>query len=296
VPSRDRAPTLARCLDALAAQDVDGDVQVVVVDDGSSDGTPDLLDHREAIEVHRQDPRGHSAALNAGLDLARGDVVLFLDDDVLATPGLVQRHLDHHRRYPEAEAALVGRVTWAPEVGVTPHMTWLEDGGPLFAFTRIADPDDIDWRHFCTANVSIKRALLGPERFDEELERFNDAELGYRLRRRGMRLRYDARALGYHLRVDTPATTERRMRLVGRAARQVHAKHPEIAEPPPTFRALTPLGAWLGRAASPILRRTGSHDVLERVDSYRAARAYARGYAEKRLDSTAHRVASPRPG
>jgi glycosyltransferase involved in cell wall biosynthesis len=280
IPTRDRAATLARCLDALAEQRVDEPVQVVVVDDGSRDTTPQVLASREGVEVVCEEPRGHSAALNAGVRRARGPIVLFLDDDVIATPGLVQRHLDHHRARPEPVAALVGRVTWAPELEVTRHMAWLEDGGPLFAFNRIADHDDVDWRHFCTANVSVKSELLGEDPFDETLERFNDVELGYRLKQRGMRLRYDPGAVGHHLRVDTPETTERRMRLVGRAARKMHAKHPETAEPPPTFRPLTPLGAWVGRTASPLLRRTGRHGIIERADSYYAARAYARGYVE----------------
>jgi glycosyltransferase involved in cell wall biosynthesis len=261
---------------------VDTDVQIVVVDDGSTDRTGEVLARRSDVETIRAPARGRSAARNAGLGRARGAVVLFLDDDVIATPGLLQRHIDHHRAHPEDEAALVGRVTWAPQLEITPHMEWLEDGGPLFAFNEITDPDDVDWRHFCTANVSVKRPLLGSDPFDEQLERFTDAELGYRLAQRGMRLRYDPAALGHHWRVDTPASTERRMRVVGRAARMVYAKHPEIAEPPPPFRRLAAARAWMARAASPLARRAGITTLDDRVFSYRAARAFARGYAEQR--------------
>jgi hypothetical protein len=148
----------------------------------------------------------------------------------------------------------------------------------------------VDWHHFCTANVSVKRAFLPSERpFDEDLTRCVDIELGYRLAGRGMRLRYDADALGHHLRTDTPASTEARMRHVGRAMRVLHAKHPELAEPPPPFTPLSHVKAALARPADPVLRRLGSTALEERLFSYRSARGYARGYAE------AERAANGKP-
>jgi GT2 family glycosyltransferase len=277
VPTYDRAAVLARCLDALDGQVVDAGVQTIVVDDGSTDGTEELLRSRTGVEVVRIAHAGRSAARNAALERATGDVIVFVDDDVLASDGLLQRHLDHHRRHASANEALVGLVTWAPELAVTPHMEWLERGGPLFAFDAIDDPDDVDWRHFCTANASVKRAFLAGERFDESLERAVDVELGYRLSRRGMRLRYDPEAVGHHLRADTPRSTERRMRSVGRAMRLVHQKHPELREPPARFGRLTPLKAAAACVLRPLVRRP---ELDEKLFSYRGARAFAKGYAE----------------
>jgi glycosyltransferase involved in cell wall biosynthesis len=279
VPTHDRAEALARCLDALAAQRVDVPFEVVVADDGSTDATASVLDARGDVQAVRIAHAGRSAARNAALRRACGRLVLFVDDDVIATDGLLQRHVEHHRAHPEEGAALVGLVTWHPELEVTPHMRWLERGGPLFAFDTIADPGDVDWRHFCTANVSVKRSFLGEDPFDEELERSVDVELAYRLSRRGMRLRYDADAVARHLRVDTPESTARRMRSVGRAVRLMHAKHPEIAEPPPSFGRLTPLKVAAARAVAPVARRTGVIALDERLFSHDAARAYAAGYA-----------------
>lgn len=280
IPTRDRAPVLSRCLDAVAAQRLDPAPQVVVADDGSTDDTQDVLDARDGVESVRLPPRGRSAARNAALRRARGRLVVFLDDDVLAIDGLLARHLEHHARHPEDHEALVGPVTWAPELEVSAHMRWLERGGPLFAFDTIDDPDDVDWRHFCTANVSVKRAFLGPDPFDEELERAVDVELGYRLARRGMRLRYDAAALVHHLRVDTPDSTDVRMREVGRAMRVVHRKHPELGEPPPPFGRATGLKAAAARSVAPLARAAGIGWLDEEVWEYRAARALARGYGE----------------
>jgi GT2 family glycosyltransferase len=281
VATRNRAVKLRRCLEALTSQETDAAVEILVVDDGSTDNTPAVLATFPAVRPIRTEHRGRSAARNLAVESARGEVLLFIDDDVIATEGLLQRHLDHHRRLPDLSEALVARVTWAPELEVTPHMRWLEDGGPLFAFNDIADPDAVDWRHFCTANTSVKRAFLPSEHpFDEELGPGEDVELAFRLAGQGMRLRYDAEACGHHLRADTPETTRARMSTVGRAMRLIHEKHSELAEPAPRFGRLSRVGAALARPAAPLLRRLGLPELEERLFSYDAALAYARGYAE----------------
>jgi glycosyltransferase involved in cell wall biosynthesis len=273
IPSYNRAPVLARCLDALATQDP-APAEVVVVDDGSTDGTPAVLAERGWVRSVRQANGGRAAAKNTGIDAARGDVVLFLDDDVIATPSLVGRHAAHHDAHAEPHEALLGRVTWSPEVEVTRHMHWLEHGGPLFHYDEIDDPDDVSWKMLYTANVSLKREFVEP--FDPELPIFEDSEMAYRLSKRGLRLRYDPDALGWHLREETPERTERRMREVGGSAALLHAKWPELREPPPSFSV-----AGRAKAAGAMaLSRAGVHRWDDRIDSWRAARAYLHGYRD----------------
>jgi glycosyltransferase involved in cell wall biosynthesis len=270
IPTRDRAPILVRCLAALQREAPD---EVVVVDDGSGDDTPDVLSRNDWVRVVRLDGNGRSAAKNAGVETATGDVVLFMDDDVIATEGLVARHERHHASHPEENEALLGHVTWAPELEITRHMRWLERGGPLFAYDQIVDPHDVPFRMLYTANVSLKRSFLEP--FDTELPIYEDTELAYRLTRRGLRLRYDARAVGHHLRVETPERTERRMEEVGRAAALLHTKWPELRESPPRMRTVGTLKA----GAAMVLSKAGYRGLDDRLDDWRAARAYARGYA-----------------
>jgi len=296
IPTRDRAEKLRRCLLALRAQEAPPAAEILVVDDGSRDDTPGVLERFPEATAIRRDAAGRGAARNPGVERARGDVVLFLDDDVVAAPDLLRRHADHHRAHPDLSAALQGRVTWAPELTITPHMRWLEHGGPLFAFDTITDPDDVGWRHFCTANVSLKRELLPPGgAFDEQLERCEDVELAWRLHQAGMRLRYDPGALAHHLRTDTPATTEARMEAVGRAMRKVHVCHPELAEPPPPFRRSSAAKAVLARTLAPLARPLVGERLDLRIWSYRAARGYARGYGEPAGAALQSNGAAPRP-
>ncbi len=299
IPTRDGAGKLARCLDAVE-RDADGlAVETIVVDDGSRDGTPELLAARPQLVAIRLEGGGRGAVRNPAVARARGPVVLFLDDDVVLTPGVLRRHLDHHAAHPEGEAVLQGPVTWAPELEITPHMRWLEAGGPLFAFDTIGDPGDVPWRHFCTANVSLKRAFLpadGP--FEETLARCEDVELGWRLHRAGMRLRYDSAALVHHLRRDTPASTEARMRVVGAAMRAVHGLHPELSEPPPPLTRAGRAKAAVARAVRPLLPRAARRGVEERLWSSDAARAYAEGYRAAPATATPSRrkmAGSPEP-
>lgn len=107
IPAFNAADCIARCLASVLAQPMDG-IEIVVVDDGSTDGTADVVSalaqrHGDAnIRLHRQANQGVSVARNEGLRLARGRHVMFIDaDDALAVkalPRLKQRaeaeHLD----------------------------------------------------------------------------------------------------------------------------------------------------------------------------------------------------------
>ncbi|MBV9411621.1 MAG: glycosyltransferase family 2 protein [Acidimicrobiia bacterium] len=111
VPTRNRAEKLGVCLDSLLAQDfVADDYEIVVVDDGSTDATAravqDLIDGHSprAITLVSQRPAGSNAARNAGFNTARGDPVLFVDDDVEAPPTWLSTMAEGFRAYPDAPA------------------------------------------------------------------------------------------------------------------------------------------------------------------------------------------------
>jgi GT2 family glycosyltransferase len=110
VRSKDEAPRLRLTLTSLSAQDA---YEVIVVDDGSSDETAQVIAEAARslplIGLRHERARGRSAAANVGAAAARGDVLLFLDGDTLAGPHLVARHSEAHR----SESRLIGRgETW----------------------------------------------------------------------------------------------------------------------------------------------------------------------------------------
>jgi glycosyltransferase involved in cell wall biosynthesis len=81
------AATVARALDSAVCQRFQGDSEIVVVDDGSTDSTPDVLGaYGGRIKVLRQPNRGLAAARNAGVAAADGDILAFLDADDVWKP------------------------------------------------------------------------------------------------------------------------------------------------------------------------------------------------------------------
>jgi len=79
-------------------------------------------------------------------------------------------------------------------------MHYQENGGSQFAYWRIADPENAGWSSYYTTNISTPLKILQSHRFDERFleARFEDMELGYRLEREGLRIRYCEGAVVWH--------------------------------------------------------------------------------------------------
>jgi GT2 family glycosyltransferase len=109
IPTRNRAHWLPDCLGSLAAQETSASVEIVVVDNASGDATQRVIaewaggDPR--VRGVREEKLGRSAALNAGMRVARGSLLLFTDDDVRADPGWIDSFVQLFRRHPDAELA-----------------------------------------------------------------------------------------------------------------------------------------------------------------------------------------------
>lgn len=177
------------------------------------------------VERHAE---GVSAARNAGWRQARGELILFMGDDILAAPELVAEHLRWHRNRPEPAVGVLGLVRWADALKVTPFMRWLE-GGIQFDYEGIRG-SDAGWGRLYASNVSLKRSML--ERvggFDESLLfGYEDVDLGYRMHREGLELLFNPAAEAEHLHPTGIEEWRGRMAKVAVAERQFVRKHPEL--------------------------------------------------------------------
>lgn len=207
IPTRNRPDLLKRTLSTLEKSgECPESTEIIVVDDGSDENTrrkESYLVNTMSLSVTliMQPPKGPAAARNRGIRAANNPIVLFLGDDILPAPHLTRIHLEHHGKYPQPTVAVLGRVTWDPDLEVTPLMAWLENGGPQFRYNDISDPNNVPSSYFWTANVSAKRDfILSVGGFNERFPdaAFEDVELGVRLARKGLILHYREDALGYH--------------------------------------------------------------------------------------------------
>ena len=112
VPVFNAGPYLRRCLDSLLAQTL-GEIEIICIDDGSTDGSGGILDACAArdgrLRVAHRSHAGAGAARNAGLDLATGEYLFFCDADDFAAPEMLER-LYARAAAQDADAVLTGRI------------------------------------------------------------------------------------------------------------------------------------------------------------------------------------------
>jgi glycosyltransferase involved in cell wall biosynthesis len=269
VPVRDGARTLVACLDALGRQDpVPGvTVEVVVVDNGSTDGSRELAARHPAVSRVVSETRpGSYAARNAGLAIATGDLIAFTDADCVPAP-------DWLRAGVMAVAGNVdlvaGHVT--PQVSEVPSVWERFDAG-----------HHVDQRKYvevmgfgATANLFVRRIVLeGVGPFDAAMGSGGDRELCRRAVTAGFRLAYAPDAVVVHGSRRTALETWRLHRRLGAGLRQLHQRGLH----PPWWRddqMLLPLG-WAAEVASDETRRYRHREMLPLAALVVGARAVGR--------------------
>ena len=234
----DRADRLAACLDRLAAQTAAPHrFEVVIVDDGSTDGTAALLDGLTLPVPHRvvhRENGGLAAARNSGIAAARGDLLLFLDDDVLAAPDLIERHLAAHSALGRP-ASVLGTLEPPPGALASGLPRWIEAAGAVFRYGDLVDGATYDWTRFWTGNVSVPAAdVARAGGFDETFRRYGceDTDLGIRLDALGVPVVYAAAARAEHDHVHDLDGLKARQAVVAEALVRFFVKHPAAVRHP----------------------------------------------------------------
>lgn len=233
VPTRNRVAVLAGVLNAWLSQAREIDAEVIVIDDGSTDGTCRLLENVEGsgarLRWARQTPAGPAAARNRGIDMACGRLLLFTGDDMFPAPGLLAGHL--HAHAARTRAAVLGSVLWDPAIRLSPLMRMMAPKGPLFNFDKAARSPDRRHRFFYTANLSISVETLGGERFHEAFRgaAFEDVELGVRLERLGVVLAYCPDLVVYHRHALAAKDLLARLEVLRDGRKVLADLHPELS-------------------------------------------------------------------
>ena len=132
IPTYNRAGCLREAVDSVLAQNF-RDFELIVVDDGSTDDTPRLLqEYGEAIRVFRQENRGVSAARNAGIAVSRGALIAFLDSDDLWLQGKLARQVEFFKAHADALICQTEEIWVRNGRRVNPGKRHRKRGGMIF--------------------------------------------------------------------------------------------------------------------------------------------------------------------
>ncbi|MEU7902855.1 glycosyltransferase [Actinoplanes sp. NPDC049118] len=234
VPTFNRCEVLMRSIESIVATRRPWPCELIVVDDGSEDGTFEALTALTLpLPFHpiRQINSGAAAARNRGTLAAKGRYLLFLDDDMIVDENIL---VEHERSLAGGADAVVGDIPLHPEL----PRTVLTRGVGRWAEQRRrrleSEPGRLTVSDFLTGQLSVRASCFRSARgFDEDLTAGGsfggeDTDLLLRLRAAQVRLEYNGAAISYQRYVVTPEQNLRQWQEAGRNDATLSRKHPGI--------------------------------------------------------------------
>ena len=225
IPVKNGGAQLRRCLEAIRTQRVDDEVEVVVVDSGSTDGS-DALAESLGASVHRIPPEefNHGATRNLGASRARGEVLVFTSQDAVAETPEWLALLTAPLRDPQV-AGVYGRQV--AHHGAKPPEEFFLDFlyGPRARVQRAASREELSMETTLFSNVAsaIRRDVFERFRFVDDIVMSEDQEWSARVLLAGYAIVYEPRAVVRHSHDYDLRAAFRRFYESGLSARRAYA-------------------------------------------------------------------------
>jgi peptidoglycan/xylan/chitin deacetylase (PgdA/CDA1 family) len=203
--------------------------EVIVVVDGSTDGTLEMLsafDRHSNLRILSQLNRGQAAAINAGIRAASGDVVLFLDDDILCGANVVAEHARASRTGTSCLA--FGPVLVSEESGDPLALAWVRLFSDDFFAKNISKSQGWYGCMACANSSAPRSLLLDIGGLDESFTRGNDADLGYRLLQAGYCFNYLPECVTHQIFMKSRAEVIKDANDEGVSEIRLYRKHPAL--------------------------------------------------------------------
>jgi peptidoglycan/xylan/chitin deacetylase (PgdA/CDA1 family)/glycosyltransferase involved in cell wall biosynthesis len=253
VPTHQRRDLVLALVRSMMRQEFDGDFEVIVVVDGSDDGSAHVLRELGKIAdpfpliILEQSNQGAAGARNRGAAAARGEILLFLDDDMEAHPQLL---IEHDRSHREGADVTLGHIPLHPQSPLNilsaAVKSWAEERVRNLSSPRAK----LTLHDLLTGQLSLSRQIFrSVGGFDTNFTRGGsfgneDIDFGYRLMLAGYRIVFNPAAISWQNYVVHPRQYLRQWRQAGRADVAFARKHPEQAK---TLFALNGAGTRINR-------------------------------------------------
>lgn len=248
IPASNNHEDVRRALDSLRHQaGAEGDIEIVVVDDGSQPPIVDSLksgiDEGMTRIVRNETVSGRSAARNAGVKASSGELLIFMDSDMTAHPEFIRAHRAIHDG--KGGVACVGHVVWT---GPDLIHRYLESRG----VKKLKEGQTVPWRYLDSSNFSCRREIFdkaGP--FYEGIREWGgeDTLMGYDLHENEVEIVYGREAITYHhSRVDLDETCRKNYTFGRNSLPEMIRVRPEITRQMRTHYLTAPSaddGGWI---------------------------------------------------
>ncbi|MFO0596799.1 MAG: glycosyltransferase [Myxococcaceae bacterium] len=232
-----RLPLLQELLDALGRQTYPRtDFEVIIVDDGSKVPVEPALSKRNdpyRLTVITQANAGAAAARDAGIQQARGELVVITDDDMIVPPEFIAEHVKAH---DAGHSVVLGQIADDGHLEGKPLFERFHaDQLARFVARYREHPTAVRGVMVCTGNVSFRRrAYLEVGGFDRSLDRSEDRELGVRLQKAGEKLYFCASAVTRHRSDHTDLSVWMKRNFnYGVYDSRIHVRHPDRVDTDP---------------------------------------------------------------
>ena len=196
IPAYNASKTLSQCLESLVKQtDKFKNFEIIVVDDGSTDETPQIVKGFQGVKLISQQNQGPAVARNKGAEEAEGDIIIFIDSDCVAFPNWIEEMLKPFKKDPEVAGVKGAYKTRQNELAARFVQYEYED-----KYDKMKKDKYIDF--IDTYSAAFKREVfLEMGGYDTEfpVACAEDAEFSYRLSKKGHKMVFNPHALVYHI-------------------------------------------------------------------------------------------------
>lgn len=291
IPTYNRKSSLQITLDLLKKQTWSHErIEVIVVDDGSMDDTPSIAVQAFPYKFKyiRQENQGSAAARNRGAEESHGDILVFIDDDILLEPEYIAGLIEEHNHFNR----IVGMGTCLPYLNEKSSVFERIQFSSILPLTEKRESEFVDYQDCVTNNLSVRYQDFYKIGKMQDVAGdgptwWGDIDFGYRAHLDGFRFRRSAKAICYHNDNSTRdlRSSKQRAYKVSQMAVLLIQKYPEMLPDLPMFRDKNPID-WKQDSISLIFRKVARTVASTPAITYlmeALASAFERWYPSPRL-------------